>query len=460
MELAQRQQQSLSFQMLQSMKLLQMGMQELQEYVEESIQENPVLELPEPAAAEAEARELSRRLEWLRANDRQNAYYHAADADDERGDLLSNAGHIEDEDHDLKRYLLSQFFGMSLEPELMAALNYLVERLDDDGLLDEDEETLSRQSGLSPRVIARAVIELQSAEPAGVGARSIQECLRLQLERRAGDHRLAMRIVEEYLEDLGHDRYGRISRALGVSEREVRASGDLIRTLNPHPGSGFASSHNLSYIIPDVLVTGTGGSLAVTVNDMGVPRLNICSYYLDLLNTTDDPGVRQYLTDKLGQAKWLIQSLQQRKSTLERCAEWIVRYQDAFFRRGAAYLLPLTMVEAAKELGIHESTVSRTVRDKYLQCTRGIYPLSYFFSHAIGTGEVSAEATRSLLRSLVDTEPPDRPLSDQKLCEELARQGCQVSRRTVAKYRDELGIPSAAGRRQRNDNAAGRQRNG
>lgn len=445
LQLDQKQQQTLSPQMIQSMKVLQMGIQELREYVEEILQENPMLELQESEEKPLELPDAARELEWLRASDSQNLYYHAQDAEGAQGDALSNLGCFLDDENSLSRYILSQFLGICLEPEVMAGVEFLVARLDGCGYLEEDMEELIRASGLSPAVMSRALIELQAADPAGVGARDLSECLRLQLERRQGDHRLALQIVQDHLEALAHRRYGLISRALGAPEREVRTACELIRSLNPKPGSGFAAPENLAYITPDIVVTVYPDRFDVSANDSTLPQLRLSAYYGRLLRETGEQEVRNYLTERARQAKWVVGSIQQRRDTLLQCAQWIVERQASFFRLGCGHLVPLTMGDAARALGVHESTVSRTVRDKYLQCNWGIYPLSWFFSRALGGDAVSPEMAKALLRKLVEEERTS--LSDQKLCEEMARRGCPISRRTVAKYRSELGIPSASGRK-------------
>lgn len=441
----QRQTQMLTPQMAQSIKILQMDIQELREYVEEVFQENPMLELPEPKETPDSLEELSRRVGSLAAGDWQNAYYHAQDAEEGRGDPLSSVGCFLDEENDLKRYILSQFMGTELESDVMEGVEFLLDRLDPGGFLDESLPELARGSGLPQRTMERALMELQAADPAGVGARDLQECLRLQLERRAGDHRLAASIVEGHLDRLARNQYSAIARALNAEEGEVKAACALIRTLNPKPGSGFSARENLAYITPDVLVTEERGLFEITINDAMLPRLRLSPYYNKLLQDTDDREVREYLVEKANQAKWTLRSIDQRRSTLLRCTRWIVERQREFFRFGPSRLLAVTMGDAAGELGIHESTVSRAVKDKYLQCSRGVYPLSYFFSRSLGREGTSPEAAKVLLRELVEGERV--PLSDQKLCEEMASRGFPLSRRTVAKYREELGIQSAAGRK-------------
>ena len=189
-------------------------------------------------------------------------------------------------------------------------------------------------------------------------------------------------------------------------------------------------------------------------NDYFFPTLNVSSYYCRMLRDSKDDEVKDYLVNKVRQAKWVVRSIEQRRSTLMQCAEVMLDLQEDFFRHGPGHLKPMSLADIAQRVGVHESTVSRTVKDKYLQCSSGVYPLSYFFSRSLGGGVVGARATpllhtaKAMLKKLITEEDKHKPLSDQKLCELMAKDGCEISRRTVAKYRDELGIPSTTGRKQ------------
>ena len=237
----------------------------------------------------------------------------------------------------------------------------------------------------------------------------------------------------------------------------MRTACDLIRTLNPRPGGGFAARENLVYINPDLFVVNFPDHFELLTNDYFFPDLNISGYYCRMLKSTEDNEVKDYLMGKVRQAKWVVHSIEQRRSTLLRCAECILELQEEFFRRGPGHLKPMCLADIAQKVGVHESTVSRTVRDKYLQCASGVYPLSYFFSRSLGAPAArpgteenasSPDFAKALLKKLIGGEDKHKPLSDQKLCERMAREGCELSRRTVAKYRDELGIPSTTGRKQ------------
>lgn len=451
LNMTQKQTQTLSPQMMQSMEILQMGSQELLEYIEEVVQENPVLEVEDRYDRQDEISILKRKLEWLEATDPQNRYYHQQDTEED-SDPLSNYGFVTDEDENLYHYVLSQVQMLELAPELAACCAFLVECLDQNGWLDEPLETLAADAGQPLSRMEQALEIVQSLEPAGVAARNLGECLRLQLLRRHEGDTLALQIVDHWLDALSKNRYNLIARALEVSQEEVRTACELIRSLNPRPGTGFASRENLTYITPDVIVVSFPDHFELLTNDYFFPTLNISSYYCRLLKESDDAEVKDYLTGKVRQAKWVVRSIDQRRSTLMECAKCILELQEPFFRKGPGHLIPLSLADVAGRLGVHESTVSRSVKDKYIQCSMGVYPLSYFFSRSLGDragGETtSPDFAKAMIKRLIAAEDKRKPLSDQKLCALMAQEGCELSRRTVAKYRDELNIPSTTGRRQ------------
>ena len=281
-----------------------------------------------------------------------------------------------------------------------------------------------------------------------MGARTLQQCLKLQLLRR-GEHGLALTIVKHHLEDMAKNHYHQIARATGASREEIQHACRLIRSLDPKPGAAFAPREVSSYVNPDLIVWEENGTLDVAFLERNSPMIHISPYYRDLLHSSKDTQVKTYLHEKLRQADWVIQNIEQRKNTVLRCARCIVQRQEAFFLRGKDHLSPLTQAEVATALELHESTISRAIRDKYIQCSWGTFPMSFFFSRALaGQENVSTSRVKSILRDLIAEEDKAKPLSDQKLCDMLTAQGLTVSRRTVAKYRDEMGLPSAPGRKE------------
>ena len=448
--MTQKQTQTLSPQMMQSMEILQMGSQELLEYIEEAVQENPVLEREENYDRNDEFTDLRRKLEWLESTDPQNRYYHQQDSEDEN-DPLRNFGAVEDGEENLYYYVLSQVRALDLAPEVAACAEFLVESLNQNGWLDEPLSALAEDLGQPLERMEQALGVVQSLEPAGVGARDLSECLRLQLVRRTPVNALAVEIAKSHLDALSKSRYGLIARELKAGQEEVRQACDLIRSLNPRPGTGFAARENLTYINPDIIVVSFPDHFELLANDYYFPTLNISGYYTRLLKESDEAEVKDYLTGKVRQAKWMVRSIEQRRSTLMACASCILELQEPFFRKGPGHLTPMSLADVAGRIGVHESTVSRAVRDKYIQCSMGVYPLSYFFSRSLGSAAggdaASPDAAKALLKKLIGEEDKRRPLSDQKLCQLMGEQGCALSRRTVAKYRDELHIPSTTGRK-------------
>lgn len=452
-----KQTQTLSPQMLQSMEILQMGSQELLEYIEETVQENPVLELDEKYDRQDEFDVLRRKLEWLESTDTQNRAYYQQDTEDDGADPVSNYGNAETGDESLYYYVASQLRMLGLPAPVMAAAEFVVESLNGSGWLDEDAPALAAGCGCGEAVMEAAIGAVQSLEPAGVAARSLSECLRLQLERRGEDGELALRIADGYLDALAKSRFGLIAKELGAPPDEVREACALIKSLNPRPGMGFSARENLSYITPDIVVVSFPDHFELLTNDYFFPSLRMSGYYQGLMKDTEDSEVKEYLTNKVRQAKWVVRSIEQRRSTLMQCAECILGLQERFFRKGPGHLVPMALSDVAARLGVHESTVSRAVKDKYIQCSMGVYPLNYFFSRGLGASAAaqsagdadptSPDAAKALLKRLISGEDKRKPLSDQKLCERMAEEGCALSRRTVAKYRDELRIPSTTGRK-------------
>ncbi len=341
---------------------------------------------------------------------------------------------------------------LELETGLRQTAEFIVGCLDPHGWLDEDVESLAALLGCSGARIEEGLRLVQGLDPAGVGARDLSECLRLQLTR-AGEEEgsLCLRIVDTELEDLARSRFSAIARKLGESPQAVRAACRRIQGLRPRPGMGFSTGGAAAYVIPDVGVIRREEGLEAAMNESSLPALRLNGYYRKLLKETDDSEVKGYLSGKLRQAKSVIRSVEQRRSTLLRCTQCILELQEDFFSPEGGRLRPLTLSDVAERVGVHPSTVSRAIRDKYLQCGKGVYPLRSFFSRELGAGNgkgASSDFAHSLLRRLIGEEDKRAPLSDQKLCERMAAHGCPISRRTVAKYRSELSIPGAAGRRQ------------
>ncbi|MGI5936121.1 MAG: RNA polymerase factor sigma-54 [Oscillospiraceae bacterium] len=450
LELEIKQSLSLSPQLIQSMEMLQMSAQELAEYISETLQENPVLETDERSDSSEEFTLISRQLDWLEDSDPQNYWYHQQDARDM--DPLTNVAEESPEEESLYYHLLFQLDTSKLPPAVAKAAVYIIGSLDDNGYLVESVPTIARELGYTEKEVSHALREVQALDPPGIAACSLSECLCIQL-RRMGETGLPYQIAAEFLDEVGKNHYNYIARKLKVSEREVRLACRVIRSLDPRPGAAFSPPEKPEYIIPDLTVMDYPDHMEPVLNSSFIPSLRISSYYRKLMRETDDPKVKEYLSGKLEEARWVVRSIEKRQSTLLACARIILEKQADFFRKGPGHLRPLSLADIADALGVHPSTVSRAIRGKYLQCSHGVYPLSSFFSRALGEDSMegaSPDEAKALIRELIQEENKKKPLSDQKICELMEAKGISLSRRTVAKYRSELGIPSASGRKEIN----------
>jgi RNA polymerase sigma-54 factor len=327
----------------------------------------------------------------------------------------------------------------------------LIGSIDDSGYLTTSLQDLAIASGLEETDIERGLRVVQSFDPVGVGARDLRECLLLQLDRLGKSDSLAARVVAGHLEALGKKRYPEIARALGVNVSQVQQAANLIATLEPKPGRIFGAEPD-HYVVPDVVVRKVDDEYVVILNDEQVPHLRISRQYRRLMSNQDgDEKTREYVRDKIRSGKFLIKSIYQRQRTIENIAREIVLHQRDFLDNGVGSLKPLTMAQIADRVGVHETTVSRAIANKYIETPQGIFEMKFFFSPGYTTEsgqEMSNVAVKENIADLVAREDPTHPLSDQEIVEILKEQGVSIARRTVAKYRQELSILPSNLRRQ------------
>ncbi|ACX52712.1 RNA polymerase, sigma 54 subunit, RpoN [Ammonifex degensii KC4] len=429
----------------QAVAVLQFSTQELWQYVQQQLTENPLLELKEEGEGGEPPEEEASEDSWVD---------YLCDASDLGLSQQEPASSPEPvpvaPGPSLYEHLLQQLAFLPLNSTERAVAEFLAGNLDQDGYLRLPLAEAASLLGISEEAVARGLKVLQSLEPPGVGARDLRECLLLQLERSHPEDHLARKLVGEHLEELAEGEWAKLVRKLGVSQEELDRAVERIRQLNPRPGSNFGSNW-VEYVVPDIVVQEVEGDYEVLLNESVYPRLVINSTYRDLLRHPQlGPEAKTFLQQRLKQALWLIKNLEQRRLTLYRVAVALVEKQRSFFDQGLSGLKPLTLREIAEEIGVHESTVSRAIANKYLQCSRGIFPLRFFFASGVSSSrgqEVAAQAVKWLIKQLIDKEDPAAPLSDQAIARELKRQGIELSRRTVAKYRMEMGIPNAAKRK-------------
>lgn len=443
MELLQKQTQTLDQRQIQRLEVLQMSAAELWNYLQEFSQENPVVDLNDaaPTGPDKGDRQLQH-LRWLADSDRQNRWYQK----DYESDPIARIGVGGGLEETLPQFIERQLDRLRLDGDTARTVGFLASCLDGDGYLRTPLDELSGDSGIPLPLLERSLTVLRTLEPAGVGAESLSQCLALQLER-AGVGGAALAIVREHLEALARRRYRSIAGKLGVRVDEVLAAQKAIRELDPRPGAVFEQPGHTAYVYPDIFVEDLDGRFVARARAGERPAFQINSYYRELLANSGQPEVKDYLRRKVQAAQDVLDAIVRRQDTLLRCAQAIVDRQEDFFRAGEAALRPLRMADVADAIGIHESTVSRAVREKYLQCRQGVYPLGWFFSRGGAGDGMGGAAAKAVLRRLIDGEDKAHPLSDRQLCEALSAEGCPISRRTVAKYRDELNIPGASGRR-------------
>ncbi|MBF0358154.1 MAG: RNA polymerase factor sigma-54 [Magnetococcales bacterium] len=325
----------------------------------------------------------------------------------------------------------------------------IIDAVDENGYLTTDLQALADMANSTLDDVEDALLLIQSFEPAGVAAQNLSECLKMQLKS-LGKAVSPYVDLLDHLEDLARRDFRKLRRILKISEEELADAVSVIQSLNPKPGLAFGSDQT-NYVVPDVFVRKIEGEWVVEINPDTVPNLRINRAYENSVSSRMSAKDKQFLTDNSRSAQWLIKSLEQRSSTIFRVAESIVRFQKDFLDKGPEHLKPLILKDVADDIGVHESTTSRVTSNKYMHTPRGIFELKFFFSSSLGsvTGEThSSEAVKYKIKKLVANESLRRPLSDEKLANLLSEQGIDVARRTVAKYRDALNIPSSSRRKQ------------
>jgi len=449
---------ALTPQLQQSIRLLQLSTLELEQELEKYLQENPLLEREEEEYAPAPPSATETPSETSETPESEAPTPSSADDESWLGEettYSSSSGSFDDDDSDyqdvqaattsLREHLSWQLGLMSIPERDRTLVQCLIDALDDDGYLTQSledlAETLPPELEIELEELQIALNHLQYFDPTGVGARNAQECLTLQLEALPADDTqiLALKIVRKHLDLLAGRDFLKIKRLIECDDDQLREAQFLIRSLNPRPGSQYASL-DARYITPDVVVRKIRGQWTVNVNSDAFPRLRINSMYAQILSRQRGSG----LAGQLQEARWLIKNVQQRFDTILRVAQSIVDRQRQFFDHGEVAMRPLVLREIADILGLHESTVSRVTTQKYMATPRGIFELKYFFGSHVATdagGACSATAIRALIKQLIGAEDPKKPLSDSQLSEVLGQQGIVVARRTIAKYREALNIP-------------------
>ena len=353
-------------------------------------------------------------------------------------------------------HLLWQLHLLDCTPEVFEVCDFIVGNLDGDGFLRASLDEIKQGTGSGEGTIATALAVVRSLDPPGIAATSLQECLAVQVEHlmreglENGDLAIlnqAHRMITDNWDELLHQRWEVLAKALECSEvAEIKPILDVIQGLEPKPGRMYRQSDN-QYIEPDVYVRKIDDEYVITLNDDGLPRLRINTRYQSMLRAKNlDSKANEYLRDKMRSALWLMKSIDQRQRTIYKVARSIVSFQDEFLDNGIEHLRPMVLRQVAEDIGMHESTISRVVSNKYMYTPRGLFPMKYFFHSGVDSarGEnISSMVVKERIRKVVESEDPERPLSDSKIMRMLQKEGIRLARRTVAKYREEMMIPSS-----------------
>ncbi len=451
---------TLSPQVYQGLAILSMPIAELEQLVEQELTENPVLEMDEyeeelDELEEERAEELEEERawdEWLEQYEDLEGYEPVVPRD-------PNAEAVNTEEFvggvvTFEEYLLGQLAMMDVSEPVERAAKAIIASLDDDGFFAGDLDEIAEIVGVDPEDAEQALGLVKRFDPPGVGARDAREALGIQVGALGLEEELLVPIIREHLDDVAGSRYRLIARALKVKEERVREVVEVLRTLNPRPAGAYSSGVSPAYVEPDITLRRFGDEWLIIPNSDAVPTLRVSPRYRRMLKrpeTVDDETVR-YLKDKIRGAESFIKNVERRKDTVSRIAEIILQTQADFFEDGKGDLRPLRLEDVAVEIGVHLSTVSRGVTGKYMATPYGLFELKYFFSGGYRTAQgmdVAATSVKNRIKDIVAEEDPDSPLSDQQIADELEEEGVSVARRTVAKYRDELGIDPSWARRRR-----------
>jgi RNA polymerase sigma-54 factor len=454
LNITQRQELRMNPRLYQAMDLLYLPLLELEQHLKQELTANPFLEIQEPEEEYAEQEEVEERAEEEKQDeidweeillDGFDSGYRTASTREAPGEDFERVGETT---LDLWDHLLEQLYqdpAFDDDPARRIG-EEIIGNIDEDGYLTCGVEEIAESCSATPEEVAGVLERIQRFEPSGVAARDLRECLLMQVAERIGRDELAYQIVEDHFEELSTHKYHDVARALGISAWDVQEAADQIAHMDPKPGRLYAEMPT-GYVTPDIMVEWVDGEWVVHLNDGDLPRLRISRTYEALARNGEFKGAaKEFAQNKLNGANWIIQAIEQRRQTMLKTMHVILDRQREFFEKGIQHLRPLTLKEVADEIGMHESTISRVTNEKWAQTPRGVFRLKFFFSSGLSTedGEdVSARGVKARIQEMVDAEDTKKPLTDQQIVEALKSEGVNIARRTVQKYRDQLGILSS-----------------
>jgi RNA polymerase sigma-54 factor len=438
----------------QAITILQLSTFELGQYIQNQLLENPLLDvsddfLKNEVPAEKEVKDKEDNIDW------EEYFQEEASSGPIRGQREQKEEVVYENfissTPSLQEHLMMQLHLAFISKTELKIGEFLIGNLDRNGYLNITVDEASKLLKVSKKDVEDTLKIIQTFDPAGVGARNLTECLLIQIEQNGIKTPKIKELVKNHLIDLAEGRFSKIADMLNISLAEVQHLKDILVTLDPKPGRNFSSINDVHYIIPDAVIEKVSNEYIVIMNDSISPRLSINPYYRSLLTSEDkESNITKFLSNRLDSALWLIKSIEQRRITLHKVIQSIANVQRDFLDNGLIYLRPLTMKQIADMVGVHESTVSRAISGKYVQTPRGVFELKFFFQSGLenvnGT-MTSAESIKKIIREIIEGEDSYNPLSDQKIADILKQKGISISRRTVSKYREEMGILSSTKRK-------------
>lgn len=434
----QQQKMVLSSNMQQAIKILQMSNYELYDHIQDALQDNLFLDIAPPA--EAGPKEIDYR-KLIEASDFSKESVKSDENEQNPLYLLS-------EEKSFTAYLEEQVRELCKNKLQKQICLYLIENLDHRGYLCISLKEVGLLFNVSEEAIEDALHVIRNLEPDGIGAKDLKECLKIQLVKKNLQDPILYKMIDCFLEMLGENKYELIAKELHINAQKAQEYGDIIKTLNPIPSSGFFTGEKVEYIVPDIYVKKIDEKYHILMNDAYLPRLLINKGYQQILQNETDLNAAAYLKERLNKAVFFLQNIERRKNTIYRIVESILEIQREYFEYGKQYLKPMTMKDVASILHLNESTISRAVKNKYISTHRGTVRMKDLFtSEFLNNGDHTSTLVKNTIKEMIDGEDKKNPLSDQSVCDLLKSRNIHISRRTVAKYREEIGIKSTKARK-------------
>lgn len=435
--------------MQQSIKLLQMSLHDLREYIGNEYSENPILEVNEES--NSYENEMNEPQEIDHKKIIEEFYEDYRDNTEKiysKEEETSPLNFIE-KSVSLKEFLYEQLGEINEDPYIINIAKYIIESLDLRGYLEIGIDEIAQELNISQEDAEEALELVQELEPFGIGARNIKECLLIQSKKLNILDDIMKKMINEHLENIAANKYDLLGKVLNISPREAQRYGDVIKKLEPKPSRGFYTGDEVNYIIPDAEIKNIDGEFFIIMNEGVLPKLTISKTYKEILENNQDIETSTYVKDKINQAMFLIKSIEQRKNTLYKVLECLLIKQKEFFLKGREFIKPLTLKEVAEHIKMHESTVSRAVKEKYVLTSFGTIKIKSLFASGVNNSnqDMATLQIKNIIKKVIDEENKNKPLSDQIISEMLAKEKIEISRRTVAKYREELGIKSSSMRK-------------